>query len=147
MRRKSPLEDREGIPQSGLPGGNIFTSNTSANVSGLTDWPEALTGTYRDSKEGKNQRKKEKSVGVIEKIEKSMFKEVKDHRSGGKAEAESGQLEQNSEGARGLLLKSNRLSVFCLRKEWNTWKGKCRMRFTEERDKGWGQGKGQGLQE
>lgn len=47
------------IHKSGLPGGNIFTSRTSADVSGLTDWPEALTWTYRDRREGQNKITKE----------------------------------------------------------------------------------------
>lgn len=53
----------------------------------------------RQQRGKESEKKNGKMVGVIEKIEKSMFKEVKDHRSGGKAEAESGRLEQNSEGA------------------------------------------------
>lgn len=58
------MEEREANPQSGLPGGNIFTSNTSANVPGLTGGSEDLTWTYRG--EGHNKGEQE---GLIEKIE------------------------------------------------------------------------------
>lgn len=58
------MEEREVNPQSGLPGGNIFTSNTSANVSGLTGRSEDLTWTYRGERQSKGEEE-----GIIEKRE------------------------------------------------------------------------------
>lgn len=51
--------NREKNPQSSLPGGNIFTSNISANVPGLTDLPETpILTSIGENKDGNRAKEK-----------------------------------------------------------------------------------------
>lgn len=139
---KADLSTGQAIHNLAFPGGNIFTSSTSATASGLTDSSEASHGHTETGERRKRRGERKKKVAGITREMSYMSGEGSITGLGRRRKRKVDSMRRILTGSWQLLLKSNRLSVFCLREAWNTWKGKCRMRFTEERD----MGKGQGLQ-